>query len=334
MLRHATLARPVPARTQGSYAQDVPTFATVRFNQHNRPPDGDTRQLRIYTLGHFRVLLPDSAGGGEPTWSNSHCRTLLKYLVAAPDHRRSCEQIIELLWPEVDPDRGREYLRDTVSRLRRALEPDRQPYGCSPYLTKDRESVALLIQSAPGSLGLSGSEDEVDIPAGHGAEADVCGAWLDKDAFEGLGHAALAALERRQDMRAQGYAALALYRGPFLPLEMYSDWAKSPRQRCHRLWSTLIRRVAYTELAERQFDAAIHLLGQLLDAVPDDEDAAQLSMVVHAANGRRGDALRIYQAFAEAVRTEHGGEPSAELHVLRDAIRDGQSMGDRLSQLM
>jgi DNA-binding SARP family transcriptional activator len=230
---------------------------------------------------------------------------LLKYLVAAPEHRRSCEQIIELLWPEVDPDRGRDYLRDTVSRLRRSLEPDRRAYDLSPYVMKDRESVCLVVRE----------------PTAHAP-----GAWLDTQAFEMLGYAALAAFERGEDLRPLAYSALELHRGPFMALDLYNDWAKSARLACQRLWSTLMRRVALMEWRDQQVDRAILLLGQLLDVVPDDEDATQLAMIANAHVGHRGEALRLFRALSDYVREEHGSEPPAELKALSDAIRSGNSV--------
>lgn len=295
------------AVTSAATREEVPTGDAPAH-----PEGTDPTELRIYALGHFRVQLPSSSGGREPAWSSTHSRTLLKYLVAAPEHRRSCEQVIELLWPEVDPDRGREYLRDTVSRLRRALEPDRKAYGLSPYVIKDRESVSLVVR---------------------GSERHVPGAWLDTRAFEALGYAALATFEHGHDLRPLAYAALALYRGPFLSLELYSDWAKCARQAGHRLWSTLVRRVAQVEYRERQFDRAILLLGQLLDVVPDDEDATQLAMLAHARIGQRGEALRLFQAFSDSLRDAYESEPTAELRALREAIRSGDALPEVLPHL-
>jgi DNA-binding SARP family transcriptional activator len=125
-------------------------------------------------------------------------------------------------------------------------------------------------------------------------------------------------------------AALALYRGPFLALERYSEWASTARQHYQRLWTTLLKRMAYTDLAERRMD---HAILQLIDATPDDEDAVHLSMVAHAVTGRRGEALRIYHALREHLAQALGSQPKPELRALSEDICSGASIDDLLTRL-
>lgn len=269
--------------------------------------------LRIYTLGRFRVLLPERAGGDEVRWGNPQSQTLFKCLLAAPTQQLTSEQVIETLWPESDPERGRARLRDTLSKLRRVLEPGRAAYAPSTYVVSDRQSIRLLLDRQTLAAPLI---------------------WLDAQAFERLAEAALVSLELTRDGRSMADAALALYRGPFLLLERYAAWSNAARQHYHRLWTALLRRLAYTEIADRNLDRAILLLDKLTDALPDDEDAVYLSMVVHAAVRRRGEALRIYHALCQHLAEALGSQPKRELQVLSEAIRSGASMSDALARLI
>jgi DNA-binding SARP family transcriptional activator len=270
------------------------------------------RRLSIYTLGDFRVVLPGSGPVREATWKRPQGRTLLKFLLTAPGYRSTTEQLIEHLWPEIKPDRGREYLRRLLMHVRRALEPDRPPYAASAYLLSDRDSVGIRI---------GGTDD------------DESGVWFDAHDFEALAGQALSSSQRGEDMRNPGNAALDLYQGPFLPHDLYDDWVRPTRQRYHRLWSTLVKRMAGLEVSDRQLDRAHLLLANLVEAVPDDEDAVFRLMIVSAAGGMRGEALRLYQALRVELARTVAGDPGPQFKSLHDAIRTGRSIDDWLARL-
>jgi DNA-binding SARP family transcriptional activator len=66
---------------------------------------------------------------------------LLARLALEPQRRHSREELIELLWPGVELDVGRNRLRQALSTLRRLLEPgDVAPYS---VLSADRQTVGL-----------------------------------------------------------------------------------------------------------------------------------------------------------------------------------------------
>jgi len=282
----------------------VPRSSQQVVNCHRRPA--------IYTLGDFRVVLPGSGQAREAAWRRPQARALLKFLLTAAGYRSTTEQLIEHLWPEVHPDRGREYLRRLLMHVRRALEPDRPPYGVSAYLVSDRESVGLRI-------------DRTDVYES--------GVWFDAHQFEALAGQALTSSRRGEDMRDPGDAALDLYQGPFLPHDLYDDWLRPTRQRYHRLWSTLVKRMAGIAVADRQLDRALLLLGNLVEAAPDDEDAAFRLMIVTAAGGMRAEALRLYEALRVELARTLATDPGPQFKSLQDAIRSGGSMDEWLARL-
>ena len=66
---------------------------------------------------------------------------LLARLALQPQRRYAREELIELLWPDVELDVGRNRLRQVLSTLRRLLEPpDVPPYS---VLIADRQTIAL-----------------------------------------------------------------------------------------------------------------------------------------------------------------------------------------------
>src|SRR5260221_14654348 len=66
---------------------------------------------------------------------------LLARLALEPQRRHAREELIELLWPEVDLDVGRNRLRQVLSTLRRLLEPPDVPPDS--VLKADRQTIGL-----------------------------------------------------------------------------------------------------------------------------------------------------------------------------------------------
>jgi DNA-binding SARP family transcriptional activator len=120
-----------------------------------------------------------------------------------------------------------------------------------------------------------------------------------------------------------GHEALAVYRGHFLSVDLYSDWIVAARRRYQRLWTALLSGLARLELEGAHFDRAILLLARLVDDAPDDEAAVQHLMIAYAASGRRADALRAYHRLKVQLNAALGIEPSAHLRALEMTIRAG-----------
>lgn len=66
---------------------------------------------------------------------------LLALLALAPGRQRSREELVDLLWPDIDVEQGRNRFKQTLATLRKALEPE----GVAPgsVLVADRLTVGL-----------------------------------------------------------------------------------------------------------------------------------------------------------------------------------------------
>ena len=88
---------------------------------------------------------------------------LLARLALLPQRAHPREELVELLWPGVDLDVGRNRLRNAVSSLRRMLEPPGVASGS--VLVADRQGV----QFAPGASRCDAVEFEAVVRAGDAA---------------------------------------------------------------------------------------------------------------------------------------------------------------------
>lgn len=258
---------------------------------------------RVLSLGRWTVV---PGGRQVASWSSRQSELLLKYLISAEHYKRRVEETIEEFWPGAPPRRGREYFRRSLMHLRRTLEPERSSYAASRYVLSDRQCITLQMKLA--------------------APANSPGIWLDAHEFDELTAKVLSGLQRNELLRDEANRALELYRGPFLAHDPESGWASRARDHYQRLWTVLVSGLARAETTLKNFDRAILLLGTLVDECPDDEDATFRLMVVYAATGRRGQALRLFENLRRYLSESLDARPGEVFIRLSAAVRAGDSM--------
>ncbi|TMK93521.1 MAG: transcriptional regulator [Actinobacteria bacterium] len=143
-------------------------------------------ELRIELLGGFRVTLGSRAVPDE-AWRRRKPAALVKLLALAPGHRLQREQVMDALWPELDPGAAAANLRKALHHARRALGPD---------------EGARLIASVGELLRLPCEGLRVDV-----------------DAFR----TAVAGARRTGDLD-EYTQAIDLYGEGLLPEDRYEDW--------------------------------------------------------------------------------------------------------------
>ncbi|MCU1354785.1 MAG: transcriptional activator domain protein, partial [Acidimicrobiales bacterium] len=230
-----------------------------------------TSRARVRTLGRFEVV---GAGTVEPArWSSRKARDALKMLIARRGRSIPREELIDLLWPDVDVSSGRNRLSVVLSMVRAALDPDKRL--ASDPLRADRQSVAL-------DLNL------VDV---------------DLEAFLGSAAAGLAAAEDHLGDAADLLVeAIDLVdHGPFLAEDPYVDWAAATRSAVERTRREVLRSMARVA-EETDPEAAITWWGRLIEVDPDD-DAAFFALVgLLESAGRHGEVAGHYRAADQRRR--------------------------------
>ena len=100
---------------------------------------------RIRVLGPLEVR-HDARAVDAPEIHRTRVRELLSLLVA--ERTVSRDRVVDVLWPDLDPSRGRANLRVTLRHLQRVLEPDRAQ-GESPYFVRG-DTQQLQLADVPG----------------------------------------------------------------------------------------------------------------------------------------------------------------------------------------
>jgi ATP/maltotriose-dependent transcriptional regulator MalT/DNA-binding SARP family transcriptional activator len=223
----------------------------------------------IQTLGAFRVIR-DGQPVPNTAWKSKKARDLLKILVA---RRRSTprDQLMELLWPGVEPAVAGNRLSVLLSTVRDVLQPEL--VGEGPLITTD------------GAVLLNRAEVSVDV----------------EDFLTRATTALKADRTRESDATAQLEAAIAVYTGDFLEEDPYQDWAGDIAEKVRATHIALLRALAARLRKAGDTDAVVWYMLRLLEQDCYDEEAyLSLVGVLHYA-GRLGEARRHYQAYVRRM---------------------------------
>jgi LuxR family transcriptional regulator, maltose regulon positive regulatory protein len=104
-------------------------------------PAPPAHRTQIAAIGPLR-LIRDGIPVDAPELRRARVRQLLSVLILRPVLTR--DQAIELLWPDLDPEKAARNMRVTLTHLRRLLEPDRSGGEASYHLRTDGDRIRLL----------------------------------------------------------------------------------------------------------------------------------------------------------------------------------------------
>jgi LuxR family transcriptional regulator, maltose regulon positive regulatory protein len=251
------------------------------------------------TVG-IRVLGPlevhhDGRPVDVPELHRTRVRELLSVL--AVERTVSRDRVIDLLWPDLDPTRGRANLRVTLRHLQRVLEPARDQ-GSAPYFLRG-DARQLRLAAVPG---------------------------LDVDSWEVEDLLARSEAARRRGDSAGRIehlrAAVGRWRGgrPLADLERLADLDHVARHLEARLVDAAMT-LGELELVGGAVDAAATLADQVLAADPYAERAHRLAVAAYM-QGRDRPATTAAVDRLSRMLAELGARPESTTQILlRNAAR-------------
>ena len=263
-------------------------------------PEAASAMVRLYVLGQFTLERHNGQrwqAVTDASMQHQRVRSLLTCLISSPGRKLGREQVIELLWPDLDFDTASHRLDKAVHSLRQLFEPGRSRPATTGLLLTEHSTIML---------------------------ADQAQVWVDADAFE-----ALLARARATDDPGQAEQlleeAMLLYAGDYLPEERQVEWTQTRRESLQRGWIGLLLELADLRIAREAVAGAIDTLDRLLAIDPTNEAAVQRLILLLAQAGRRAEAMRIYQRFAALLKQEYKMAPLQETRTLYEAAQRGNS---------
>ena len=238
----------------------------------------------VTCLGAFRLFHNEQPVGG---WNGQKGLMILKYLIARHDQPVPKEQLMDVLWPDADPDAARRNLHQAVYSLRQTLKQ------CCPDLQ------LICFQNERYSLN-------PDLPI-----------WFDflefeHHAEEGRRLEQMGSLEAA--IQAFGIAD-ALYQGHFLEGDGHNTWSQMQRDQLRDSFLDVANRLGRHYLEREQFAALVSICQKTLSKDACNEEAHLHLMRCYLHQGYRHLAIGQFQSCIEILREELGIEPSEKLRM-------------------
>ncbi|MFN2256459.1 MAG: AfsR/SARP family transcriptional regulator [Candidatus Promineifilaceae bacterium] len=259
--------------------------------------------LSLRLLGSFEAQL-DSDGAVESR--AKRIEALLAFLATESGHAHRRELLVGLLFPDMPEEQARTNLRQTLTRLRRAINDGESD---PPFLLVSREATQFNPES-DYSLDIEDFEKLLKGCQAHRLERN-------------------AACENCNQRLAE---AVELYRGPFLEnfflddSDAFENWVVVKREHYHAQALAALQELA--DYYERGGDYALatEYARQLVRLEPWKEEAQRQLMRLLAYQGQRTAALQQYHRLETRLRNDLGVEPVAETKALYNRIRDSEDV--------
>jgi DNA-binding SARP family transcriptional activator len=201
---------------------------------------------------------------------------LLCFLLARPDLSSTRDQVLEALWPELDPVDAANSLNQTVYFLRRVLEENYVEDLSPGYLHHDSDLMWL-------------------DPELVGSRSNECRRLIK----------AMPATPTSEQV-----SSLAeLYRGRFALDFEYEEWTSSYRDWLHASFLEIVERAVTSDLETGHYQRGIHLARRVLD-IDNGADRVEMTLLrLYRASGAYSAAAEQYGHYAAAMRDQLGIEP-------------------------
>src|SRR4051794_25011290 len=225
-------------------------------------------------------------------WRLRKAKTLVKLLAVQAGHALHRDQVIDVLWPDLDAAAARNNLHQVVYAARRAL--------------------GTLGVDGPGALGLH--DDVLTL-------GDSVQVVTDIEELE-----VLAAVAQESGRRDELVEALRDRPGELLAEDAYEPWVEEAAgsYRARRL--QLVMDVVDAQIADGSAESAVVLLAPVVAADPLNEPAQRAMMRALAAAGRRSEALVAYERLADLLQEELGSDPEPETKQLFRNLLSAESV--------
>jgi len=250
--------------------------------------------LRIRALGGLSIDIGDDQLTFAH-WKSARALRLFQLLLVYRFRWVPRDVVLEELWPDADPRKGINNLRQTIHVLRKTLEPDLEEARHSLYIRYRNEAIRL----EPGAeyfYDVENFEESMRL-------AETC--WNGNK------------LEKAEKHLT---AAEALYRGAFMEETPYEEFVTIERE---QLRDRLLRGVKLLTryLAENeQWSDLIPLCRRALSQNPYHEDFYRYLVEAQFELGNRREALADFHQYEEMMVREMELLPSARMKALADKV--------------
>lgn len=252
--------------------------------------------LRIQLLGAFIVYVNGNAVENS-RWRLQKAKAVVAMLALAPGQRGRREQVLDRLWPDMEPVAAARNLHQTLYVARRTLAG---AGAGSDGLLAIRGEVVVLDDTGPVDVDVLQFERSAVAALADGVEANL------RDAADS-------------------------YSGDLLPDLPDADWLTTRRDELREIHREVLVKLAST-VAQRAPEEALVILTHVLESDPVHEGAVRAQMGVLAGMGRRSEALARYERLVDELLDAFGTDPDPRTTALFRELLTGSPPEERLQQ--
>jgi DNA-binding SARP family transcriptional activator len=201
---------------------------------------------------------------------------LLSYLITRPDLSATRDQVLDALWPELDPEVAVNSLNQTVYFLRRVFEENYSDDLSPGYVHHDSD-VVWLDSELVSSRSVECRHLIRDLPSRPSPD--------------------------EVDRLTQ------LYRGRFALDFEYEEWAAAYRDTLHATYLEIVERSVLDDFTSGHYDRGITIARRALEVDPTAEQIEVCLLRLYRVTGAHSAAAEQYAHYAAVMRDEMGVEP-------------------------
>jgi DNA-binding SARP family transcriptional activator len=201
---------------------------------------------------------------------------LLCFLITRPDLSGTRDQVLEALWPDLDPEVAVNSLNQTLYFLRRVLEENYTEDLSPGYVKHDSDVI-----------------------------------WIDADLLSSRSREARALIRSFASRPSpdEVQALVGIYRGRFALDFEYEEWATAYRDSLHAAFLEIVERSVLDDFRGGHYDRGIAIARQALEIDPSAEQIEIGLLRLYRATGAHSAAAEQYEHYATVMRDELGLEP-------------------------
>ncbi|MCX8003832.1 MAG: winged helix-turn-helix domain-containing protein [Burkholderiaceae bacterium] len=252
-----------------------------------------TARVCVTVLGPFRVAVD-----GQPIedWPNGKTKAIFKYLVLNRQRPVAKEALMELFWPDLEPEAARNNLNVAIHRLRRTLARN----GNDPAFVLFDDGHYMLNPR----LDVRTDADEFLQPLERARRHE--------------------AEQRTEAAMSELAAAVALYQTELLAEDRYEGWIDPLRQQLRDACLEALGKLCRFNLQRERYPMCTALCAKILAIDGCNEEAHRTLMRCYARMSQPHLATVQYQNCVRTLRRELGISPSPETIALYRAIARGE----------
>lgn len=249
--------------------------------------------LVIYCLGPFRAFQDDQP---IDKWTGSKGKLIFKYMLANREQSIAKEILMDLFWPDADPDAARNNLNVAIYGLRQTLRNSYQDF--SHLLFEDNFYLF---------------NPELQI-------------WTDFETF--VEHAQVAQKldqDGQLELAIQEYhAAETLYNGEFLAEDRYEEWLIPLRQYLQDIYLNVLDKLSSYYFKHEEYAACVTSCRQTLAVEPCRESTHRRLMRCYSRQNQHYLGIRQYHQCLEVLKNDLDVDPTPQTTHLYEQIRNHQ----------